>query len=99
MSSINNNDYDYTEREKKVIELYDQGKSTHEIAKEIRMSLRDIGFILKKRQVNHGITATIMDDGNNSNNKPAKEKATQAYKLFSEGKEPIQVAIELNLRE
>jgi hypothetical protein len=45
------------------------------------------------------ITATIMDDGNNSNNKPAKEKATQAYKLFSEGKEPIQVAIELNLRE
>jgi hypothetical protein len=31
------------------------------------MSLRDIGFILKKGQVNHGIV-TIMDDGNNSNN-------------------------------
>jgi DNA-binding NarL/FixJ family response regulator len=41
MSSINNN-RDYTEREKKVIELYDQGKSTHDIAKELRMSLRDI---------------------------------------------------------
>ena len=56
------------------------------------MSLRDIGFILKKGQVNHGI-ATIMDDGNNSNsnNKPANEKATQAYKLFSEGKKPAEV--------
>jgi len=31
------------------------------------MSLRDIGFILKKGQVNHGIV-TIMDNGNNSNN-------------------------------
>ena len=27
------------------------------------------------------------------------EKATQAYKLFSEGKKPVQVAIELGLRE
>jgi hypothetical protein len=27
------------------------------------------------------------------------EKATQAYKLFSEGRKPVQVAIELNLRE
>ena len=66
------------------------------------MSLRDIGFILKKSQVNHGI-ATIMDDGNysnsNNNNKPANEKATPAYKLFSEGKKPVEVAIQLNLSE
>jgi ABC-type phosphate transport system auxiliary subunit len=64
------------------------------------MSLRDISFILKKGQVNHGIV-TIMDNGNNNsnNNKPANEKSTQAYKLFSEGKRPVQVAIELNLRE
>ena len=42
-----------------------------------------------------------MDDGNNSNsnNKPANEKATQAYKLFSEGKKPVEVAIQLNLSE
>ena len=86
--SNNNNTNDYNEREGRVLELYDQGKSTREIAKELRMSLRDIGFILKKGQVNHGI-ATIMDDGNNSNNnnKPANEKATQAYKLFSRRKE------------
>jgi hypothetical protein len=85
------------------LELYDQGKSTREIAKELRMSLRDIGFILKKGQVNHGIV-TIMDDGNNSNsnnnnNKPATEKATQAFKLFTEGKKPVEVAIQLSLSE
>ena len=86
--SNNNNNNDYNEREGRVLELYDQGKKTREIAKELRMSLRDIGFILKKGQVNHGIV-TIMDNGNNSNsnnNKPHNEKAIQAYKLFSEGK-------------
>ena len=100
--SNNNNTNDYNEREGRVLELYDQGKNTREIAKELRMSLRDISFILKKLQVNHGITATIMDDGNNSsniNNKPANEKATKAYKLFSEGKKPVDVAIQLSLSE
>src|SRR6476646_10010434 len=97
--SSNNNDCTYNEREKKVLELYDQGKNTREIAKELRMSLRDIGFILKKGQVNHGIVTIMDDDGNNNrssnNNKPANEKATQAYKLFSEGKAPVEVAIQL----
>ena len=83
--SSNNSTNDYNEREGRVLELYDQGKNTREIAKELRMSLRDIGFILRKGQVNHGI-ATIMDNGNNSNNstnnKPSNEKATQAYRLF-----------------
>jgi hypothetical protein len=38
----------------------------------------------------------LIDD---DNKKSSNEKATQAYKLFSEGKKPVQVAIELNLRE
>jgi DNA-binding NarL/FixJ family response regulator len=42
--STNNNDYDHVEREKKVIELYKQGKSTLDIAKELRLSLRDISI-------------------------------------------------------
>src|SRR6476661_3208795 len=53
--SNDNNTNDYNERGGRVLELYDQGKSTREIAKELRMSLRDIGFILKNGQVNHGI--------------------------------------------
>jgi DNA-binding NarL/FixJ family response regulator len=36
------------EREKVVVELYNQGKNTREIAKELRMSFRDIGLILRK---------------------------------------------------
>ncbi|MGB8033739.1 MAG: hypothetical protein WCF03_07960, partial [Nitrososphaeraceae archaeon] len=36
---------------------------------------------------------------NSNNNKPANEKATQAYELFSQGKKPIEVAIQLNLSE
>lgn len=85
----------FTPRERKVIELYNEGKSTHDIAKEIRMSLRDINTILKKHGVNHGIV-TVEKDNKSSNN---NEKATQAYKLFSEGRKPVQVAIELNLDE
>ena len=69
-------------REGRVLELYDQDNSTSEIEKELRMSLRDIGFILKKGQVNHGITATIMDNGNNNNsnnnkNQPAMKKLSR----------------------
>ena len=73
MSNNNSDTNDYNEREKHVLELYDQGKNTREIAKELRMSLRDIGFILKKGQVNHGI-ATIMDNGNNSSANPLMRK-------------------------
>ena len=54
--SSNNSTNDYNDREGCVLELYDQGKNTREIAKELRMSLRDISFILKKGQANHGIT-------------------------------------------
>ena len=102
------------EKEKLVIDLYyNQRKNVRQIAQEARMSFRDIAAILKKKEgaaVNgdgsgngNGITATMMDDRNNSNNsnnnKPANEKATQAYKLFTEGKKPVEVAIQLSLSE
>ena len=47
--------------------------------------------------MNHGIVT--IDDVNNHNNKPANEKSTQAYKLFSEAKKPVEVAIQLSLSE
>jgi hypothetical protein len=101
MLSINNG-YDYSERERKVLELYKQGKSTRDIAKELRMSLRDISIILRKDQVSHGIPIIDNDINNkngNYNNKSPNEKATQAYKLFSKGTKLSDVAIELGLRE
>src|SRR5438046_5905088 len=100
MLSIKNN-CDYTERERQVIELYDQGKSTRDIAKELRMSLRDISTILRKNQVSHGMPFFIIDNDNNTNNnnKSPNQKSAQAYKLFSEGKKPVEVAIQLGLSE
>ncbi|MBV9178183.1 MAG: response regulator transcription factor [Nitrososphaeraceae archaeon] len=73
MSSDNNN----TERERKVLELYKEGKTTREIAKEQRLSLRDISLILKKHGVNHGITS-IDDDDDNNKSHSNNEKATHA---------------------
>ena len=61
------------------------------------MSLRDLSTILKKHMVNHGLA--MIDDDDNKKSHSNNEKATQAYKLFSEGKKPVQVAIELGLRE
>jgi hypothetical protein len=95
---LSTNDNYYGDREKKVLELYDDGKSTRDIAKELRMSLRDISVILRKHQVSHGIP--IMDNDNKDNsNKSPNQKSTQAYKLFSEGKKPVEVGIQLGLSE
>lgn len=70
------------EKEKIVLELYSQGKAYHEIAKEARVSLRDIGPILKKSGIEQSLSIS-----------------SQAYKLFSEGKSPSEVAIALDMRE
>ena len=99
------------EKEKLVIDLYyNQGKNVREIAQEARMSFRDIAAILKKKEAaavndgsgdgGNGIVA--MDNqqqqiGNVSSR--SNQKSTQAYKLFSEGKKPVEVAIQLNLSE
>ena len=79
------------------LELYKTGKNTRDIAKEQRMSLRDISIILRNSHLSHGIA--ISKDNENDNNKSPNQKATQAYKLFSEGKKLSDVAIELGLRE
>jgi hypothetical protein len=78
------------ERERFVLDLYDEGKSIREIAEEARMSFRDIGVILNK----------AMEEKETSKEQAEKmSPSTQAYKLFSEGKSPVQVAIALNIRE
>jgi hypothetical protein len=72
------------EKEELVRDLYfNQGKKYHEIAKEARVSPRDIKGIL---------------DGG-TQKEQAKSKAAQAYELFFNGKSPMEVAIALDLRE
>jgi predicted HTH domain antitoxin len=67
------------EKEKLVIDLYkNQNKSIREIAKTAKMSFREIGFILKKEGLSHGIV-TIEDNDKNNQSHSNNEKATQAW--------------------
>jgi hypothetical protein len=93
------------ERERFVIDLYNQGKNYREIAKEARISFRDIGPIVKKAIKEKETMEAKQEnkaDNNpdfNSNNQKQPSLAGQAYALFSQGKTPKDVAIELDLRE
>jgi hypothetical protein len=86
------------EREKLVVDLYyNQQKNVRQIAQQARISFRDIAAILKKKEaaeVNDGSSS----DGGNGIVK-SNQKSTQAYKLFSEGYKPVDVAIQLGLSE
>jgi transposase len=95
------------ERERVVLDLYNQGKTYREIAKEARISPRDIGVILNKveeEKTKESIEeGTIQQDDNTKQNKQQEQQhlslSAQAYKLFSDRNTPLEVAIELNLGE
>jgi hypothetical protein len=77
------------EKEKLVLEYYEQGKTIKEIAKELRMSFRDIGAVLRK--------ASGEKEENEQDKKEPLSSSTLAYRLFMKGKMPTEVAIALNL--
>jgi transposase len=96
------------ERERLVLDLYyNQGKTYREISKEARISPRDIGIILNKviEEKTKGSKEEAIkqqDDDAKQNKLERKQNlslSAQAYKLFSDRKTPLEVAIELNLRE
>ena len=75
------------DRKKRVIDLYfNQHKTYAEIAQIGHISPRDIHAIIKEEQARR-------------QKHKQQEISAQAYKLFSEGKTPVEVAIILNLRE
>jgi hypothetical protein len=89
---------------------YNQRNNVRQIAQEARISFRDIADILKKKEVasvndgsgsRNGIRVAMDNQqqqlGNGSSQ--SNQKSTQAYKLFSEGKKPVDVAIQLSLSE
>jgi hypothetical protein len=63
------------------------------------MSFRDIGTILKKASNGSGNGMTYHQQQSNGSNHSHNEKSTQAYKLFSQGKKSLEVAIELGIPE
>ena len=92
------------EKEKLILDLYNQGKTYQQIASIARVSVRDIKPVLEKaekeRERELGITTQEGKENDSNNDQPQKSSvASQAYRLFSEGKTPLQVAVELNLRE
>ena len=77
------------ERQRRVLEHHSQGMGTREISKLLHMSFTDIAKILKDS-----------DKEKESEQQRTRQEflSSQAYTLFSEGKSPVQVAIELNIR-
>lgn len=84
------------EKEKKVIELHTkEGKTLKEISKIVRMSFRDISRIIKA--YDKKIRFEPKKENNQSNKIKRCSKNSRAYDLFSNGKTPVQVAIDLQL--
>ena len=77
-----------SEKEELVKQLYEEGKTVHEIAKEVHMSFGLIGNIIRK---------ATGDYNKDNNNEVKKSKETEALKLFQEGKTPVEAAIILNI--
>jgi hypothetical protein len=77
-----------SEKEELVIQLYEEGKTIREIAKEVRMSFGPIGKIIRK------VTG---DSSKDNNNEHTKSRETEALKLFQEGKAPVEVATILDI--
>ena len=86
------------EKEKEVIDLYFNKKKNYRyISQVLRMSLRDISAIIKKEeQKRAGGSPSLTNSEANDKQQPSITEVL-AYKLFSEGKDPVQVAIELNI--
>jgi transposase len=93
------------EKEKLILDLYNQGKTYKQIAETARVSPRDIKPVLEKaekeREKELGINTQKGNNGNTENQNQTQKISifSQAYHLFSEGKTPLEVAIELNLKE
>jgi hypothetical protein len=80
------------DKEQLVIKLHQEGKTIREIASSAHMSFSDIGKIINRidgRDNDDRVEAKI--------NIKNKSKDTQALFLFSNGKKPIEVAVELDL--
>ena len=85
------------EKEKKVIELHKQGKTIRQIAPEVHMAFRDISKIIKAYDKKMRLE-TKKEENNPPNQKIKKPPiSSRAFKLFLDGKTPVQVAIDLEL--
>ena len=85
------------EKERYVIQLYEEEKNYNEIAKLAHKSIRDISTIIKRHQENIERESGKSVERNDDCDIKSKSETTQAIKLFSEDKTLIDVAIALDL--
>ncbi|MCC2648409.1 MAG: hypothetical protein K0S67_902 [Nitrososphaeraceae archaeon] len=86
------------EKERRIIDLYyNQGKTSREIVEELRVSPNYVSAVLKKHEEEENAAAVSKTKHKEQEDKISKQVA--AYELFSEGKNLIEVAIELKLSE
>jgi hypothetical protein len=69
-----------------VIQLYNQGKTRRQIAEIVHMSFKDIADIINEYT---GEAKQV--------NRPEKSKDVRAFELFLQGKQSVEVAIELDM--
>jgi predicted HTH domain antitoxin len=81
-----------------VIQLHEEGKDFKQIAKLAHMSLRDITAIVKEHQDKIERENGQLEERDDDYDFKSKSKATQATKLFSEGKTPVDVVVTLDLQ-
>src|SRR5262249_42798730 len=79
------------EREEYVIRLYKEGKTVRQIAGFVHMSFRDIGAITNKIKLQ-----AERERGYAAEDTQPKSPESRAFKMFSEGKSPVEVAIALD---
>ncbi|MGZ5491853.1 MAG: hypothetical protein ACXWE6_14110 [Nitrososphaeraceae archaeon] len=84
------------EKEKRVIELHLAGKTIREIAKEVHMSFTPISKIIKAYERNKELQAK-REESNQSSQIKKPSLSSRAFKLFSDGKKPTEVVIELDI--
>jgi uncharacterized protein YerC len=80
------------EKEKRVIELHLAGKTIREIASEVHMSFTPISKIIKAYE-----RKAKREESNQSTQPKKPPISTQAFKLFRDGKELTDVAIDLEI--
>ena len=86
------------EKDKRVIELHLEGKTISDIAKDVHISFKDIGRIIKtyeKQQAAVALKEKAKNDSPHINKNLSKN--SQAFKLFRDGKKLIDGVIDLEL--
>lgn len=87
------------ERKKQVIILHKRGYTVRQIAKELRMSSRDVTKILKEneREEKEAREREVMEKEEKEKKRLFSSKRSEALKLYKKGITPLDVAIQLNI--